>query len=662
MAKMCLRILAAILTRVASRPGCWLAGIALLLSGVTASQAAAVLQPWVPMFKGVEHAVGTNTPGAGGFENYQVVYFMRVDLTDPDIRLFASPRRTNWVANSTETYGYTMTNFLKNYGLQVAINANQFSPSSYFQAEGIACNASGMIITEGKLVSPGVTSGTSDAATMCFTSNNVPTYYPTNIPAASTNGVYTAVSGFYNILYNGVNVGSNYIGNNSFEHRVQPRTAMGLSQDRRYLYLLVIDGRQDSLGYSDGAYDWETAEWLKLAGAWDGANLDGGGSSCMVAMDSTGQPISINHDTASLTSPGFRQRTGGAHFGVYASPLPGFFNEVTVLPDTVTATITWTTISPATTQLKYGLTTNMNFLTVSNAVLTTNHAVLLTNLVPDTGYYFAALASIDNTLFVSSNYFFVTTNYVVTNVLFELTNTWKYTTTNLEATNWPARTYDDAAWEGAGEGLLWSDFRGPNGEIPVPLGTQMPEDSNTGYPFVTYYFRTHFNYPGQPAGAELQLEGYVDDGAVFYLNGTEIHRLRMPDAPATILNSTVAAGYPCGGDATCPDAVSLVGSLVATNLLAGDNVFAVEVHNYNPGSPDVTFGLSALATSPFTLGPELNITRSNSAVTLSWSRGGFTLQHADAPAGPWVDVPGPVISSPFTTNHTGTARFFRLRQ
>ena len=614
------------------------------------------------MFKGVDYTVGTNTPGVGGFQNLQVVYFVRVDLTDPDIRLFASPRRTNWQANSTETYGYTMTNFLKNNGLQVAINANQFSPSSYFQAEGIACNANGMIISEGKLVSPAVTSGTSDAATLYFTSNNIPTYYPTNIPAASTNGIYTAVSGFYNVLYNGVNVGSNYIGNPAVAHQVQPRSAIGLSQNRRYLYLLAIDGRQGSLDYSAGAYDWETAEWLKLAGAWDGANMDGGGSTCMVAMDTTGQPIPLNRDSASLTSPGFRQRTVGAHFGVYANPLPGFFNEVTAMPDTVTATITWKTISPATTQLKYGLTTNMNFLTASNAVLTTNHAVLLTNLTPNTGYYFAALASIGNNLFVSSNYFFVTTNYVVTNVLFELTNNWKYTTANLDTTNWPARAYEDAAWEGAGGGLLWADFRGANGEIPVPLTTQMPEDFNSGFPFVTYYFRTHFNFPGQLFGTELQFEGYVDDGAVFYLNGTEIHRLRMPTAPAAVNNATVATGFPCSGDATCPDTFSLSGPLVTTNLLVGDNVFAVEVLNYNPGSPDVTFGLSALATSPFTLSPQLNITNSNATVTLSWTRGGFTLQHANEPAGPWTDVPGPVISSPFTTNHTGVARFFRLRQ
>ena len=321
-----------------------------------------------------------------------MVYCVRVDLTDPDIRLFASPRRTNWVANGTETYGYTMTNFLKNYGLQVAINANQFSPSSYFQAEGIACNINGMVVSQGELVSPAVTFGTADAATLYFTSNNVPTYYPTNIPAASTNGIFTAVSGYYNILYNGVNVGSNYFGNPGIAHQVQPRTAIGLSQDRRYLFLLVIDGRQGSLDYSVGAYDWETAEWLKLVGAWDGANMDGGGSSCMVAMDTTGMPIPLNHDSASLTSPGYRERTIGSHFGVFASPLPGFFNDVTALPDDKTATIIGPRSVPPPRNSSMAHT-NMPLTTSSNAALVTSHAVLLTNLTPNTGYYFTALAS-----------------------------------------------------------------------------------------------------------------------------------------------------------------------------------------------------------------------------------------------------------------------------
>jgi exopolysaccharide biosynthesis protein len=58
-----------------------------------------------------------------------------------------------------------------------------------------------------------------------------------------------------------------------------PRTAVGVSANGRYVYLITIDGRQP--GFSDGATLFETAEWLRRFGAYQGLNLDGGGSTTM---------------------------------------------------------------------------------------------------------------------------------------------------------------------------------------------------------------------------------------------------------------------------------------------------------------------------------------------------------------------------------------------
>jgi hypothetical protein len=152
---------------------------------------------------------------------------------------------------------------------------------------------------------------------------------------------------------------------------------------------------------------------------------------------------------------------------------------------------------------------------------------------------------------------------------------------------------------------------------------------------------------------------YIDDGAVFYLNGAELYRLRMPASPVTINNSTLATGYPCGGDATCPDPFTLSGGAV-TNLVAGDNVMAVEVHNYNALSPDITFGTSLVSTVPLASPPQLGILASDQSITLNWSRGGFILQQAGTPAGPWTNVSGPVVSSPFVWTNFESNEFFRL--
>ena len=60
-------------------------------------------------------------------------------------------------------------------------------------------------------------------------------------------------------------------------------------------------------------------------------------------------------------------------------------------------------------------------------------------------------------------------------------------------------------------------------------------------------FSTHFTYYGDAAHSVLLLQTLVDDGAIFYLNGTEIARLGMPFIPAfnaTLANRTVGnAGF-----------------------------------------------------------------------------------------------------------------------
>lgn len=640
----------------------WRAALwASLVLSCTGAQCQTVMSAWEPLFKGVDHAVGTNTPGAGQFLNLQVVHFLRVDLSDPDVRLFASPPVTNYLAETRESSAYTTTNALRIYRLQAIINANPFylpgsrNPTSYTMPEGTVLDVNGLLISQGQVVSP--QESREDSSAMLFSSNNVPTFVSTNWPARDTTGAFTAVAGPYSILVNGVNVGSNYFGLGGI-HSLEPRTAMGISQDRRYLYLLVIDGRQS--GYSDGAYDRETAAWLRKAGAWDGINLDGGGSTCMVVQDSTGRPLPLNRDSASKANN--RERTVGAHFGLFAKPLPGFFSDINVAPDDTSARVTWTTIEPATTQLGYGLTSSLGMTAETSPGESLSHSVTLAGLKPATEYFFQLSGASQGGNHTSPFYTFVTTNYVSTNLVFDFVYEWKYSTDNLNGAGWAGATYDDSSWSGPGAGLLWADSRGANAGITMPLNTEMPIDPSTGYPFRTYYFRTKFPFTNSVSGAGLIFEHYLDDGAVYYLNGTEIRRARMPAAPTPIYNNTLASGYGCSGDATCSELFYISGPLLATNLVTGDNVLAVEVHNYSAGSPDITFGVAVSAVVPFTRAPELELHVSNSVMTLSWSGSGFVLQQTDSASGPWYDVPGPITTPPYVVTNSSATAFFRLRK
>jgi hypothetical protein len=616
--------------------------LAMLVAAFPA-RATPAIGPWIALFKGVDYSVSTNIPAGGEFPNLQVVHAFRVDLTDPDIRLLTTPRISNYIAGDRETGGLTTSDFLRTHHVQAAINANFFYPSDYYLAPGTPMNVYGLAISEGVVVS--AQDDLSHASTILFDTNNQPTVIHTNWPPANVNGIYTAVSGNYPLVVAGRNVGT--------AGEVNPRTVFGVSQDRRFLYLVGIDGRQG--GYSDGANDHESAAWLLLLGAYDGINLDGGGSTLLVIEDSTGAPRRLSHSSAVADSG--RERTVGSHLGVFAKPLAGFINDVAALADVTTIQITWTTLEPATSEVEYGATTEFGYRTGVQSEPDTNHRVQLTGLTPSTGYYYRVISATASEQYVSANYFIFTTNYVTTNRVFEITNSWKYTASNLSGMNWSDTNYVDSSWSEPAPGLLWVDVRTPPNSNVQPKSTQMPADpNNNGFPYVTYYFRTHFVLTNIVQGGSLAFSGYIDDGAVFYLNGAEIYRLRIPANPDV---TTLATNFPCGvGDATCLDSFVISMSSL-TNLVVGENVLAAEVHNYNRQSPDITFGLSLDRIEPIIRIARIDVRYSENTIILSWDVSGFVLQSADALEGSWTEVQGTSGNS-FTVEPSESKRFYRL--
>ena len=64
---------------------------------------------------------------------------------------------------------------------------------------------------------------------------------------------------------------------------LHPRTFMGTSKDRKTIYSVIIDGRYSGSAGIDLDDEGRVLQWL---GAWEGINLDGGGSSCIVVNGS----------------------------------------------------------------------------------------------------------------------------------------------------------------------------------------------------------------------------------------------------------------------------------------------------------------------------------------------------------------------------------------
>lgn len=89
------------------------------------------------------------------------------------------------------------------------------------------------------------------------------------------------------LLYNGEHATDNFIDfegfPESFSARRHNRSAVGISRDSTKVIIAAIDGRQPE--FSIGATLAETADIMKVLGAWNAVNLDGGGSTTLVIED-----------------------------------------------------------------------------------------------------------------------------------------------------------------------------------------------------------------------------------------------------------------------------------------------------------------------------------------------------------------------------------------
>jgi len=170
------------------------------LSAAVARGAISVSQ-WVPIYQGIDQASGTNDASYVGTLSAQA---LRIDLQNPSIGLHVTPPVTNnYVPDQRETLLQTPREFVVEYGLQVGVNSGYFTPGGYNNPSGTPAWLRGVTISKGRLVSAQTSSNDSLSAIL-FTTNNQATFVPINWPATNMAGVYTAVTGLYPLVTNGV--------------------------------------------------------------------------------------------------------------------------------------------------------------------------------------------------------------------------------------------------------------------------------------------------------------------------------------------------------------------------------------------------------------------------------------------------------------------------
>ena len=225
---------------------------------------------------------------------------------------------------------------------------------------------------------------------------------------------------------------------------------------------------------------------------------------------------------------------------------------------------------------------------------------------------------------------------------------WKYEESGINlGSAWRAAGYDDSSW--ASGAALLGDSSGPLAE---PIRTPLTVATNK----YTFYFRKRFTLPSTVTGALTRLRATVDDGVVFWLNGTELFRLGITDNPVVFTTRAARAVGIAAWEGPF--------DLAAPSLVAGTNLLAAEVHQADATSPDVVFGATFEALVLPSQLPATNavlaIALQTNTMVLTWTEPGMTLESATNLLGPWT--PHSAMNSPAFMAATNVWRFFRLKQ
>ncbi len=163
--------------------------------------------------------------------------------------------------------------------------------------------------------------------------------------------------------------------------------------------------------------------------------------------------------------------------------------------------------------------------------------------------------------------------------------TWKYLDDGSnQGTLWRNPDFDDSAWSSGVAELGYGDET----EAPPRPERTVINGGPTTNRFITSYFRRTFNLASTNGINLLTVRLLRDDGAVVYINGSEVTRQNMP---ASLIDSGTPASTPMNGT---NETIFFVTNLVAPLpfLVAGTNVVAVEVHQNAINSSDVSFDLA----------------------------------------------------------------------
>ncbi|KAB8332675.1 phosphodiester glycosidase family protein [Scytonema tolypothrichoides VB-61278] len=235
-----------------------------------------------------------------------MIHIVTIDLKTPGVKPLVTPGEPK--PTDRETTAQKTSDFLKEFKLQLAINASYFhhfhekSPWEYYPHSGDPSYPIGEAISNGDRYSP----PEPNFPVLCFSpQNRVQILNSDKCPEGTVQGV----AGNQLLIYRG-----KAIDDNSKDDKPYPRVAAAVNREGTKLWLILVDGKQPL--YSEGITIAELRKIVADLGAYTALNLDGGGSTTLV--------MGTDHGSKVLNAPihtrvPMRERPVANHLGFYAA-------------------------------------------------------------------------------------------------------------------------------------------------------------------------------------------------------------------------------------------------------------------------------------------------------------------------------------------------------
>ena len=185
----------------------------------------------------------------------------------------------------------------------------------------------------------------------------------------------------------------------------------------------------------------------------------------------------------------------------------------------------------------------------------------------------------------------ITANAQLTQI-FPVTQVWHYDTACHDGDGWETVGFNDSGWLSGPGGFTGGETS--SAITPILNTTSLPAPVTLSPAGHAMYFRTHFNVASTNQ-LSLIMSNAIDDGAVFYLNGSNILNLRVttPGSCASFSGGAIGPGT----EALLWEVHTFTPTNLANIIVPGDNVLAVEVHQVNATSSDMVFGMILMSTT-----------------------------------------------------------------